>query len=134
MIYESFVTVRFGETDALGHVNNTSYFIYLEEARVKFFQELGYSMDTNEWEFILASTKCDFLDQAYFAQQLKIKTIVSHIGTKSFTLDHEICDAKTDSLIAKGNAVIVYFDFNNQKSEVIPIVLKEKLEGFVAIT
>ena len=35
------VNVRFSETDALGHINNTSYFIYLEEARMKFFEALA---------------------------------------------------------------------------------------------
>jgi acyl-CoA thioester hydrolase len=131
LIYESYITVRFGETDVLGHVNNASYFIYLEEARIRFFQELGYPMDTKEWQFILASIKCDFLDQAYFSQELKITTIVSHIGSKSFTLSHEIRDAKQDTLIAKGIAVTVYFDFNQQKSETIPSELRNKLEGFV---
>jgi acyl-CoA thioester hydrolase len=131
--YEIEVLVRFGETDALGHVNNASYFIYLEEARVRFFQELGYPMDMNEWNFILASTKCDFLDQAYFSQELKVTTAVSHIGTKSFTLSHDIVDAKTRNVIARGTATVVYFDFKEQKSAPIPDTLRSQLEGFVTL-
>lgn len=127
------VTVRFGETDALGHVNNASYFIYLEEARVRFFQELGFPMDTTNWNFILASTKCDFVGQAYFSQSLKIITTVSHIGNKSFTLHHEIVDSKTNQVIARGTATIVYFDFKEQKSTPIPESLRRHLEGFIAI-
>lgn len=37
-MHELKVNVRFSETDALGHINNTSYFIYLEEARMKFLK------------------------------------------------------------------------------------------------
>lgn len=126
-MHEIKVTARFGETDALGHINNTSYFIYLEEARVRFFEQLGYRLDTNEWNFILASIKCDFLNQGYFNQLLSITTSVKSIGTKSFQLEHEVICSQTNQILAKGMAVIVYFDFNEQKSALIPPLLKEAL-------
>lgn len=124
---EIYVRVRFGETDALGHINNTSYFIYTEEARVRFFEALGYNMETNKWQFIMASTKCDFINQGYFNQELVVRTYVSKVGTKSFQLEHDIICNKTNKLIAIGEATVVYFDFEKQKSEVIPPSLREKL-------
>ncbi|MFE8700427.1 acyl-CoA thioesterase [Cytobacillus sp. FJAT-54145] len=130
-MHEIQVTVRFGETDALGHINNASYFIYLEEARIRFFESVGYNMNVKSWNFILASTKCDFVSQGYFNQILTIKTYVSKIGTKSFQLEHEIICSQTNALIAKGNAIIVYFDFVNQKSDVIPAELREGLESYL---
>lgn len=123
------IQVRFGETDALGHINNTSYFVYLEEARIRFFESLGYSMKLDEWKFILASTKCDFVSQGYFDQLLTVKTYVSRIGSKSFHLEHDIVCSQTNELIAKGNAIIVYYDFKNQKSEELPELLKEALKN-----
>ena len=133
MKHISKITVRFGETDALGHINNSSYFIYLEEARIRFFESIGYNMNTKTWNFILASTKCDFVDQGYFNQLLKVTTNVSRIGNKSFQLDHDILDDQTGSLIAQANAIIVYFDFEKQQSEVIPELLKVELERHVAV-
>lgn len=128
---ETQVRVRFCETDALGHINNTSYFIYLEEARVRLVEALGYSMDATNWKFILASTKCDFINQAYFNQHLVIKTYVSKIGTKSFQLEHEIICAKTGKLIAKGYEAMVYFDFEQQLSRPIPESVREGLKVFL---
>ncbi|WP_347549963.1 thioesterase family protein [Pseudalkalibacillus hwajinpoensis] len=125
---EMTVRVRFCETDALGHVNNTSYFIYLEEARVRFFDYLGDRSGTDDWPFILVSTKCDFLKQVYFKQTLRIETSVKHIGSKSFTLLHLIMDIKSGEVVAKGEASVVYFDFQKQQSEVIPDDLRKKLE------
>lgn len=52
-MHELKVNVRFSETDALGHINNTSYFIYLEEARMKFFEALGLATNVEEWNFCL---------------------------------------------------------------------------------
>lgn len=128
---ETTVTVRFSETDALGHVNNTSYFIYLEEARLHFLKEIEIDMKMKNWSFILASTKCDFLSQAYFDQILKITTSVSRVGTKSFQLEHDISCAQTGSPIAKGTAILVQFNFDKQESEPIPELLKDRLLSLI---
>ncbi|WP_462411805.1 acyl-CoA thioesterase [Neobacillus sp. Marseille-QA0830] len=133
-MHEIQVTVRFGETDALGHINNTSYFIYLEEARIRFIETLGFSLNTNQWNFILASTKCDFISQGYFNQNLLIRTYVSKIGTKSFDLNHDIICAKTNQKIAKGKAVMVCFDFDKQRSETIPESLRNALKSNLVLS
>lgn len=125
------ITTRFCETDALGHINNTSYFIYLEEARIKFFQKLGYGMSLQDWNFILASTKCDFLSQGYFNQKLVISSYITKIGSKSFQLEHDISCEKTNVIIAKANAVIVYFNLNEQRSEMIPDIFRSQLENYL---
>jgi len=128
MAYETSVKVRFSETDALGHISNISYFIYLEEARTDFFEALGFSTDIADWKIILISAKCDFIRQGYFNQRLKVITEVSRIGNSSFMMAHQILDEKTGELIAKGEAGAVYFNFKKQKSEKMPVDLKEKLE------
>lgn len=131
MLHERKITVRFSETDAAGHVNNTSYFIYMEEARGKFFEALGFGRDPSDTDmrFILASTKCDFVDQAYFNDELKVTTAVSKIGEKSFRLQHEIVDEESARLIARGEAVIVHFNYHSQQSEELPESVKTALES-----
>ncbi|MBM7647699.1 acyl-CoA thioester hydrolase [Bacillus ectoiniformans] len=128
-MHETLVRVRFCETDAIGHINNVSYFIYLEDARIQFMEAMGAGMDIGNWEFILANVDCDFVAQGYFKQELTIKTFVTRIGNKSFTLGHEIVDTKTDQLIAKGTATMVYFDFENQQSVAIPEEVKTQLKS-----
>lgn len=126
-MHEMKVNVRFCETDALGHINNTSYFIYLEEARLKFFESLGLSTDVHGWNFLLASAKCDFIAQGYFNQLLTIRTYLTKVGTKSCEMSHEIVCSQTGEMIAKGTAVLVCFNFSEQKSEVIPDVIRETM-------
>lgn len=131
MKHETNLTVRFGETDLLGHVNNASYFTYLEQARVEFFKELDSGEGAKSWQFILASTKCDFLAQAYFDQALTVVTKVTRIGNKSFQLAQPIYDSKTGETIADAESTIVYFDFGDQKSKSIPAEMREKLEQYL---
>lgn len=122
------IYVRYFETDAGGHVNNTSYFIYFEEARTKFFKLIGFGPQERSINFIVARTECDYLAQAYAGQSLTVKTKVSKVGTKSYTMAHNIYDAETGEHIAKGSAVVVCFDYEAQQSIVIPDELREKLE------
>lgn len=133
MQHETYLTVRFGETDLLGHVNNASYFSYLEHARVNFFKALssddGYQYD--KWQFILATIKCDFLAQTYFDQELTIATKVSRVGNTSFTLEQPMYDRKTGTLVASGESVLVYFDFDEQTSKPVPGALREKLDQYL---
>lgn len=126
---ESEIKVRFCETDALGHVNNTSYFVYLEQARVEFFEELGAPMGMSEWPFILGHISCDFLRQVYFNQRLKVRTGVSHIGNKSFRLGQELLDADSGVPVGRSESVMVYFDFEKQQSIPIPDDWVKKLKA-----
>lgn len=129
MIPDIEVYVRYCETDASGHVNNVSYFIYLEEARTRFFETIGLSKEKRgNVHFVVASAKCDFIAQAYDSQTLTVSTRLSRIGTKSFTLEHKIKETKTNRLIASGSAVIVCFNFQTQQSVTIPHPFREALE------
>lgn len=123
------VYVRLSETGASGHVNNTNYFVYMEEARSKFFEAAGFDFGkSKELNFIIARTECDFIAQAYVGQTLTVTTLITKIGTKSYTLAHEIKEAMTGLLIAEGSAVVVCFDFLEQKTVLIPEGLRTKLE------
>ncbi|MGY0694463.1 acyl-CoA thioesterase [Virgibacillus sp. FSP13] len=132
--HEVDVYVRFSETDAAGHVNNTSHFLYLEEARTKFFKVVGIGEEpTHSYlNFILASTTCDYVAQAFAGQTLKIATYVAEIGTKSFRLDQVITNADSDAVVAEASATLVCFNYVEQKTEPIPLSLRENLETNMA--
>ncbi|WP_042355468.1 acyl-CoA thioesterase [Bacillus rubiinfantis] len=131
MEHEIQVIARFSETDALGHINNTSYFIYLEEARIRFLEMLGFDLNGQNFSFILASAKCDYISQGFFNQQLRITTYVTKIGTKSFQLEHDIINKDTNQLIAHGQVVMVYFDFEKQQSKPLPELMKQGLNTYL---
>jgi acyl-CoA thioester hydrolase len=80
------VVVRFGECDGLGHVNNGTYFTYMEEARMDIFRLFNPTLELSKWNLIVASTRCDFLQQVTYAETLKIFTWISRIGLWSITL------------------------------------------------
>ncbi|WP_085991194.1 acyl-CoA thioesterase [Oceanobacillus senegalensis] len=120
------IYVRLSETDAMGHINNVSYFHYFEEARTKFLEDVLGKRDAVNG-FILASTGCDYISQAYAFEVLEIQTHVVKIGTKSVTLGHTLINPKTDEVISKATAVIVCFNYEDQRTTTIPNDVRGKL-------
>jgi acyl-CoA thioester hydrolase len=70
------------------------------------------------FSLIIAHTDYDYVGQLYFKHEVEIKTWVTKIGTKSFTVYHEAW--QEGRLCVKGSAVMVHYDFNIEKSTPIP--------------
>jgi acyl-CoA thioester hydrolase len=89
-----------------------------------FDQELSLSKKT--FPLIMAHTEYDFVGQMYFKYDIEIKSWISRIGTKSFTVYQEAW--QQGRLCVKGSAVIVHYDFNTEKTTPIPEDKKKLLE------
>lgn len=127
--HEIEVYVRFCETDAIGHVNNTSHFLYFEEARTKFFREVYPNRPTTK-TFMIANISCTYLNEAFSAQILTINTVVSKIGTTSFTIKQTLENKKDNVKVAEAETVIVWFDYENKQSLKIPEILYNNLQKY----
>jgi acyl-CoA thioester hydrolase len=114
-LHHSELRTRYCESDALGHINSVSYFIYLEQARVDFLFDSGIIETLDNWPFIIASIQCDYKKQIFINQSLSVSSDVVTIGTTSFRLGHEVRDRVSNELLAVGKAIIVHYDFQRQK-------------------
>lgn len=121
--------VRFSDTDMLGHVNNASYFSYMEEARCVFFDEL-LEDDRTDVPMILASAKVNYVAQTFYRQTLRIESWVSRWGNSSFDISCQMFDDETGKLHFEGVAVIVYFDYKTQKPVRVPDVYRESMAAY----
>jgi len=119
-MYTTIITPRFGDVDALGHINNIVPAGWFELARNKIIKMFNPEMAINRDAFplILVHSDYDFMGQLYFSYDVEIKTWITKIGTKSFTVYHEA--RQQDRLCVKGSAVVVYYDFKAEKSVPIP--------------
>ncbi|MDR1728784.1 MAG: acyl-CoA thioesterase [Acidobacteriota bacterium] len=114
------VTPRFGDTDALGHINNVVLAAWFELARTDIFKVFDpeLKLDKRTFPLIMAHTDYDFVDQIFFRPAVEVKVWVSRIGTKSMTLYHEAW--QEGRLCSTGSAVIVHYDFNTGETTPIP--------------
>jgi acyl-CoA thioester hydrolase len=127
-MFSIIVNARFGDLDALGHINNTVPSCWFELGRMPIIEmfDPDLSVDKTKFPLIMAHIDFDFTDQLYLKGDVEIKTWVSKIGNKSFTVCHEAW--QKGRLCVKGTAVIVHYDFNAEKTTPIPEDKRKLLE------
>jgi acyl-CoA thioester hydrolase len=123
-LFQQSFTVRFGECDGLGHVNNGTYFTYMEHARMDIFRLFNPTLALDRWNLIVASTRCDFLRQATYAETLTVYTWIGRVGNSSFTVEHAIQNSTTGAWVARGQATLVTFDYQANQSR--PLTAAER--------
>ena len=129
-LHSSNIPVNWGDMDALGHVNNTMYFRYMEIARVNWLNSLGIKLGENDQSFIIVNAFCEFLTPLTYPQTLEIKTFISKIGNTSVDISHDLEIEDQDQkpkLIANGFVTCVWFNFKENKSGALPKVFTELL-------
>ena len=61
LVHTSIQPVRWGDMDALGHVNNTVYFRYMEQVRVEYLEKLGFTVLPRGTAPVIINAACTFL-------------------------------------------------------------------------
>jgi acyl-CoA thioester hydrolase len=126
MTYRTDIQVRFNDTDMLGHLNNTAYALYAEQARVEFFRSLGMGRIA----LILAHISLDFRKQVTFGDKVYVETKVGKVGNSSVTLLQNV--VANGERAAEIKSVVVVFDYEAQKPKAIPGELRMRLEDYSA--
>ncbi|MCC6498636.1 MAG: acyl-CoA thioesterase [Anaerolineales bacterium] len=127
------VEVRYGDLDPQGHVNNAKHLTYFEQARIAYLVELGlFTKDQSFMEIgvILADVHITYFEPVYFGQRVKVGVHVSKLGNKSMTWEQNIVDVETGKGLAKGEIVMVTYNYRAEKTIPIPQEWREKIKGF----
>ena len=127
------VEVRYGDLDPQGHVNNAKHLTYFEQARIAYMIELGlFTKDQSFMEIgvILADVHITYLEPIYFGQGIKVGVHAAELRNKSMKWSQNIVDVESGKEIAKGEVVMVTYDYRAEKTIPIPQVWKEKISTF----
>ncbi|WP_026376618.1 acyl-CoA thioesterase [Aestuariibacter salexigens] len=125
MLKETF-KVRFYETDALAHVNNTVVAGWFETAREPIFRVFTPDLDLQNWPLIIASYKIDFLQQIMYGQEIEIHSYISRMGNSSFDVYQEVWQQGERK--ASGTTVMVHFDYKNSRATPITDTQRAELQ------
>ena len=77
------VPLRWGDMDAMAHLNNTIYFRLMEEARIQWFHKIGFSTLPSGQAPILAHVSCDFLRAMNYPGTARVTQTVTKMGRSS---------------------------------------------------
>jgi acyl-CoA thioester hydrolase len=128
LVHTQHMQMRWGDMDALGHMNNTVYFRYLEQARISWFDSLGVNYAAGEGA-ILGSINCRFRLPAVYPAELAISLHASNARNSSFVLASAITDCADDRLYATAEATMVWVNLAEGKSRPMPDWLRSLVQS-----
>ncbi len=121
LTYEMVIPMRWGDMDAMGHVNNTLYFRYLETIRIDWMHSLGTTLKPEGEGFVIVNAFCNFIRQLEYPGDIRARHYVGAVGRSSFdtyvTLER---DDEPGVLYAAGGATTVWLDFPAKKTLPLP--------------
>jgi acyl-CoA thioester hydrolase len=120
--------MRWGDMDAMGHLNNAMYFRYFETVRIDWLLGIGARPDPKGEGFVIANAVCNFYKQLAFPASIVAKLYVSDVARTTFetwiTLELE---NEPDVIYAAGGSTTIWIDSVAKKAASLPEWMLEKL-------
>ncbi len=123
---EMVIPIRWGDMDAMGHVNNTVYFRYLEIARIEWLQRVAGPVDPQGEGPIIVNAFCNFIRQLAYPGDVLAKHYVASPGRTS--IQTYVTLERTDEpgvISASGGATTVWMNYARQKSVPLPEAIRQ---------
>ena len=121
LVFETHIAVRWGDMDAMGHVNNATYFRYMETARIDWFRSIGCVPDAQGEGPVIVNAFCNFYRQFEYPDDVLLKMYVSDPGRTTFeswaTMEKV---AEPGVVCAAGGATTIWVNFPQQKAVGLP--------------
>lgn len=120
-LFELRMPLRWGDHDALNHVNNAAYLVYLQEARVQWLAEHVTDWAAHDSAPIMAAVHANYRRPITWPGEIVVQLFCERLGTSSITIAHRIVDAKDESVLyMDGNVVMVWINPATGKSVPLP--------------
>ncbi|GAB4233740.1 MAG: hypothetical protein OHK0028_09640 [Deltaproteobacteria bacterium] len=110
-VYETEVQLRFGDTDAMGHVNNAKVVTYLELGRVRFFADVMGAERVEDIRFILAEVSCRYRIPILLHDRVFLRMHITDVSRSSFRFRCELFDPRDGRVFVEAETVQVMYDY-----------------------
>jgi acyl-CoA thioester hydrolase len=120
------IAIRWGDMDAMGHVNNTVYFRYMEQARIGWFEALLPAEAWKSTGIVIANASCNFKRPMNYPGTVEVRLLADEPRGSSVATFYEL--KVKDDIYADGAATVVFIDMQTQKPIRIPDEIRELLK------
>jgi acyl-CoA thioester hydrolase len=117
--YRHPIEIRYGDTDALGHVNNAVYFAYFEMARGGYYTSLvghpfGTGPGAERRTYVIAEAHIHYREPVFYGEPLAVAIRVGWVSRSAFAFDYQVevgaSAIGAARMAADGSTVQVFYD------------------------
>jgi acyl-CoA thioester hydrolase len=124
--------VRFGDLDAMRHLNNVVFLRYFETARIAFIRQLLPSHDPSHPEgeqfgLIFAECHINYRSPVYFDEEVAVECGIGEVRRSAFRIDFTM--RVGERVAADGYGWLVGFDYAVERSAPLPDRFKTLLQA-----
>lgn len=116
--------VQYYETDKMGITHHSNYIRWMEEARVDFFEKIGYDYKRLEDEGLISpviGVECEYKVSTKFEENVEIEVKVKEFKGVKLIFEYIMKNSKTDEIVAIGQSKHCFVNSENR-----PIILKKE--------
>jgi len=129
-VYEMRIPIRWGDMDAMGHLNNTTYFRYMETARIDWMLSIGSMPDPKGEGVVIVNAFCSFFKQLKYPGDVLVKMYVSDPARTTFETWATMERVDQPGVIyAAGGATTIWVDFPAKKAKTLPDQIRKLISG-----
>ena len=123
--------IRFGDLDAMQHLNNVEFLRFFETARIEYITTIFPEHKPGERQrfgFIFAECHINYRAPAFYHDDIRTYVWPSELKRSSFRVEFEMVVDEREQTIAQGWGTLVGYDYGAGKSQPIPDELRERIE------
>jgi acyl-CoA thioester hydrolase len=119
-VFTTVIPVRWGDMDAEGHVNNTGYFRFMEETRMRWVSGLGLPTQPPHPVIVLLNAACHYTRPLGYPATVEVALAIGRLGRTSVQTHYTLRHVEAAAVCAEGYATLVWYDTSTQKSVPLP--------------
>jgi acyl-CoA thioester hydrolase len=122
--------ITWGEMDALGHVNNATYFKYYEDVRIDYFKQLGFDTfkPSDPIGPVLAQISCQYRSPIVYPDTIRTYVWVEKIGNTSLQMDYSIFSEAQNAIVATGTSIVVMVNYATNEKVRVSDDIRERIK------
>lgn len=112
------------------HLDNAALISIVSEARVRFFQSLGYmELDVEGVGIVVADVAAQYRSEAFHGETMVVEMGANDFNKFGCDLVWRLSDKATGREVARGKHGIVFFDYSARKPTSAPAAFVAKVSG-----
>ena len=120
-LFETELTIRTTDLNFANHVGNDTFVSLMQEARTRFFMDLGYSdLDVEGKGTIISDLAVVYKSQSFYGERLKFELGAGDFNKYGCDIFYRVTNAENQKLVLEAKTGIIFFDYEKNKVTTIP--------------